>query len=138
MCVSLYVRVCLCVCVLCACFITSSVMWHDRYEAHMFGFHKCFNYYLAAVVGIIRLHGLRIEVQHRNLPNKTKPVLYKPLLYFKGCLKQLCISNKMKCFSYKGGCGVLVIKCLKELGLYVASKQHIRIQLTYNFCKTNR
>ena len=30
------------------------------------------------------------------------------------CLKQLYISHKTECFSYKGECGVHVLRCLKE------------------------
>ena len=61
---------------------------------------------MAAVVGIVSRHGLRIEAHRRNQPNKSKLTLYKPLLRLYSHLKQLYISNKMKRFSYKGGCGV--------------------------------
>ena len=61
---------------------------------------------MAAVVGIISRRGITIEAYHRNQPNKSKLALYKPLLHFYSHLKQLYISNKMKRFSYKGGCGM--------------------------------
>ena len=34
-----------------------------------------------------RKHDLRIEVHHRNQPNKTKQMLYKPLVHLKVALK---------------------------------------------------
>ena len=58
------------------------------------------------IVGIISRRGLRIEVHHRNQPNKSKLALHKALLYFYNHLRQLYISNKMERFSYKGGYGV--------------------------------
>ena len=61
---------------------------------------------MAAIVGIISKHGLRIEACRRNQSNKSKLALYKPLLCLYSHLKQPYISNKMKRFSYKGGCGV--------------------------------
>ena len=59
---------------------------------------------MAAIVGIVSRRGLRIEAHHRNQPNKSKLALYKPLIRLYSHLKQLPISNKMKRFSYKGGC----------------------------------
>ena len=61
---------------------------------------------MAAIVGIVSRRGLRIEAHRTNQPNKSKLALYKPLLHLYSHLKQPYISNKMKCFSYKGGCGV--------------------------------
>ena len=61
---------------------------------------------MAAIVGIVSRRGLSIEAYRRNQPNKSKLVLYKPLLRSYSHLKQPYISNKMKRFSYKGGCGV--------------------------------
>ena len=61
---------------------------------------------MAAIVGIISRRGLRIEMRHRNQPNKSKLALYKPLIRLYSHLKQPYISNKAKCFSYKGGCGM--------------------------------
>ena len=37
---------------------------------------------MAAIVSIISRRGLTIKVHHRNQPNKSKLVLYKPLLHF--------------------------------------------------------
>ena len=68
---------------------------------------------MAAVVGIISRRGLKIEVHHRNQPNKSKLVLYKPLLHFYSHLKQLYMSNKTECFSYKGGYGVHGCVCIE-------------------------
>ena len=70
---------------------------------------------MATIVGIISRRGLRIDVLHRNQPNKSKLLLYK--LYLNSQLKQLYISNKTKQFSYKGGCSICVhthIKVLKR------------------------
>ena len=61
---------------------------------------------MAAIVGIISRDGLRIEVCRTNQLNKSKLVLYKPLLRLYSHLKQPYISNKTKRLSYKGGCGV--------------------------------
>ena len=61
---------------------------------------------MAAIVDIVSRRDLRIEAHHRNQPNKSKLVLHKPLLRIYSHLKQPYISNKMECFSYKGGCGV--------------------------------
>ena len=35
---------------------------------------------MAAIIGIISRHGLRIEAHHRNQPNKTKLALHTLLL----------------------------------------------------------
>ena len=43
---------------------------------------KCYNFYMAAVVSIFSMRGLRIEVYCRNQPNKSKLMLYMPLLSF--------------------------------------------------------
>ena len=61
---------------------------------------------MAAIVGIVSRHGLRIEARCRNQPNKSKLALYNPLLHLYSHLKQSPISNKRKHFSYKDGCGV--------------------------------
>ena len=39
-------------------------------------------------------------------PNKSKLVLYKPLIHCNSHYKQLYLINKTEHFSYKGGCGV--------------------------------
>ena len=69
---------------------------------------------MAAIVGIVGRHGLRIEPCHRNQPNKSKLTLYKPLLHFYSHLKQLYISNKKEHFSYVAYMGVCISKHLKE------------------------
>ena len=61
---------------------------------------------MAAIVGIVSRRGLRIEARRRHQTNKSKLGLYKPLLRLYSHLKQPPLSNKAKCFSYKGGCGV--------------------------------
>ena len=61
---------------------------------------------MATIVGIDSRRGLRIEVRRKNQTNKSKLVLYKPLLHFYSHFKQLYISNKTEHFSYKGGCDV--------------------------------
>ena len=61
---------------------------------------------MAAIVDIVSRRGLRIGARRRNQPNKSKLALYKPLLRLYSHLKQPYISNKTKCFSYKGGRGV--------------------------------
>ena len=61
---------------------------------------------MAAIVDIVSRCGLRIGAHRRNQPNKSTLALYKPLLRLYSHLKLPYISNKMKCFSYKGGRGV--------------------------------
>ena len=58
--------------------------------------------FLAAVVDIISGRDVSIHTRHGNLPNKSKLVLYKPLLHCNNHLKQLQVSNKAERFSYKG------------------------------------
>ena len=59
---------------------------------------------MAAVVGIVNVRGLSIHTRHGNNPNKSKLVLYKPLIHCNSHLHvvQLYLSNKMERFSYKG------------------------------------
>ena len=61
---------------------------------------------MAAIVDIVSRRGLRIGARRRKQSNKSKLVLYKPLLRLYSHLKQLYISNKTKRFSYKGVRGV--------------------------------
>ena len=70
---------------------------------------------MVAIVDIVSRHGLLIKACHRNQPNKGnyKLELYKLLLHCNIYLKQLYISNKMECFSYKGGCGICGCICIK-------------------------
>ena len=69
---------------------------------------------------------LTIKVHCRSQPNESKLALYKPLFHFYSHLKQLYISNKMECFSYKGGCDVLGrtrIEASKEELTWATDKQ---------------
>ena len=87
---------------------------------------------MAAIVGIISRRGLRIEVHHRNQPNKSKLVLYKPLLRLYSHLKQPYISNKTKWFSYKGGCGVRGRTLSRRLKEELAWVTYKRLRLISN------
>ena len=69
---------------------------------------------MAAIVDIFSRRGLRFGARHRNQPNKSKLVLYKPLPRLYSHLNQPYISNKAKRFSYKGGRGVHVSRRFKE------------------------
>ena len=60
---------------------------------------------MAPVVSISSRCGLVIE------PSKTQLSHY---FYRKGHIKQLYITNKMECFSYKGGYGISIARYLKE------------------------
>ena len=68
---------------------------------------------MSALVGIISRCGLRIEVCHRNQPNKSRLAVPFSLSY----LKQLYISNKLECFSYKSGYGLTCIEAFKRVRL---------------------
>ena len=62
----------------------------------------------------------------RNQANGSKLMLYKPLIYFNSQLKQMYISNKTECFSYKGECGVhgrMHIEAFKKSCLELQDKQ---------------
>ena len=67
--------------------ITSDVIW-TLYD----WLNKFYSFYMAVVL-IISSGGLRIKAHCRNYPLNSH-------------FKQLCISNKLECFSYKGGYGV--------------------------------
>ena len=54
--------------------ITSGVIW-TPYD----WLNKGYSFYMAAVVVIGNGRGLRFEARHRNLPNKSKLLLYKLL-----------------------------------------------------------
>ena len=73
--------------------------------------NKGYNFYKAGVVGIINRCGL--DVHHRNKLNKTK---YYTVHYFdiNSHLKQLYISNRTECFSYKGGVAYMYIDVFKR------------------------
>ena len=116
---------CVCVCVsVCSpprLVITGGMIW-TPYD----WLKKYYNFCVAAIVGIVSRHGLRIEAHRRNQPNKSKLVLYKPLLRLCRHLKQPYISNKTKRFSHKGGCGVhgrTRIEVLKEELTWATYKQ---------------
>ena len=72
-----------------------------------------YSFYMVAIFSILSRHDFEIKVCHRNQLNKSKLALYKPLLHFYSHLIQLYISNKMECFSYKGGCGMHRHTCIK-------------------------
>ena len=76
---------------------------------------------MTAIVIISSECDLRIEAHHRNRPCKTKLSLYKPLLSLSSHLKQLYISNKTECFSYRGKCGVhgVIISVTRILNWFV-------------------
>ena len=78
--------------------------------------NKFYSFYVPAVVSIVSRHGLSIDACHENQPNKHKLALYKLLIHFNSNLKQLYISSKMECFSYKGGFGVTRIEVFKTRG----------------------
>ena len=58
-----------------------------------------------------------------NQLNKTKLVLYNPLLSIQQLVKQLCICNKTEHFSYNGGCGACIIRHIKEELTWALDKQ---------------
>ena len=71
---------------------------------------------MAAVVIIDDGHGLRVEMHHINQSNKSKVLLYKPLLllfYFNIPFKQLYTSNKMESLGYKGVCSMHGSRCIE-------------------------
>ena len=90
------VCVCVCMCPLPRLKITSGVMWHDMTPYDWL--NKFYNFYIAAVVSIISIHGFIIEACHRNEPNKSKVSLQT--FHFNSQLKKLYISDKMGEVSY--------------------------------------
>ena len=89
---------------------------------------------MVAIVDIVSRHGLLIKACHRNQPNKGnyKLELYKLLLHCNIYLKQLYISNKMECFSYKGGCGGVGICISRHLKEELALVTDERLQVISN------
>ena len=73
---------CMCLCVCVSAPEASNNQWCDVawYGPHMIGQTSTTAFVLAAIVGIISRHGLRIEAHRRSQPNKSKLALYKPLL----------------------------------------------------------
>ena len=59
--------------------------------------------YMGAVVRIVS--GVALA-SIRVVETKSKLALYKLLIHCNSRFKQLYLSNKKECFSYKGGCGV--------------------------------
>ena len=94
-CVCVYVHVCMCVCPL--------DQWCDvvLYGLLVIGY--------GSYIQLVSLVGMALQLKYiiKTIPNKTKLALDKPQqFHFKNHLKQLYISNKTECFSYKGECGV--------------------------------
>ena len=56
--------------------MTSGVMWHDMVSL----VKQVLQFFMAAIVSIVSRRGLSIDAHHRHQPNKSKLVLYKPLL----------------------------------------------------------
>ena len=68
---------------------------------------------MATIVGIVGV-ALQFKFNIRsNQPNDTTLSLCKPWINFNSHLKQLYISNKTECFSYKGGYGILERTCIE-------------------------
>ena len=73
---------------------------------------KFYKFYIAAVGSII---SRCCEVCHRNQSNNTKPSAVKAITFtLRVVLKQLYISKKKECLSYKSGCGLCVSMAFKE------------------------
>ena len=85
-------EVCVSVCLPPRLVITSGVMWRDMDPYDWL--NKYYSFFMAAIVGIISRRGFRIKAHHRNQPNKSKLVLYKPLIRLYRHSKQPYISNK--------------------------------------------
>ena len=64
-----------CVCPPLRLLITIGVIW-TLYD----WLKKFYSFYMATLVSTISRHSLTIEMHNRNQPNKSKLVLYKPLL----------------------------------------------------------
>ena len=62
--------------------------------------NKFYNFYVAAIGGIISGCGLNIDACYRNQANRSRVVLYKLWIHFSSHLIQLYINNKTECFSY--------------------------------------
>ena len=66
--------------------------------------NKFYAFYMAVVVNIDSGRVIGIYTHRGNLLDKSKLVLYKPLLHCNNHFKQLQLSNKAECFSFEGGC----------------------------------
>ena len=69
--------------------------------------------YGSYIIGIVSRHGLGIEACYRNQPNKVSYHCISHCFHFKSSVKQLYISNKTECFSYKGGYGIHECMCIE-------------------------
>ena len=94
-----------------------------------------YSFYAAAVVSIISRNGLSIDKHCENQPNNYKLALYKPSIHFNNSIKWLYISSKMKWFSNKGGCGVMLIKTFK-VELALATYKRLRVTSNITLFKT--
>ena len=84
---SLYACLCACIYVCVSpprLLITSGMVWCD-----IDLLSKFHGFYIGAVVGIFRGHGLSFHPRHGDHPSKSKLVLYKLLIHCNSCLKQL-------------------------------------------------
>ena len=72
---SVCVWVCVCVYLPLMLLMTTDVV-HTSYDR----LSKVYSFTLAAVVDVISRHDHRIDVRHRNQPNKRNPALYKLLV----------------------------------------------------------
>ena len=83
---------------------------------------------MASVISMVSRRGLRIAALCKDIPSKSKLVLYNPLLNFKS-FKMLLISNNTKqYYNFKSGCGVrgccICIEALKEELAWAPDKWH--------------
>ena len=72
--------------------------------------NKGYSFNMAAVVVTSGRCGFRIELRHSNQPNKLS--LCSCYFHFNILFKQLHISYKTDCFSYKGGCAMHGYTCI--------------------------
>ena len=70
---------------------------------------------MAAVVNIVSRCGLRIDTCHRNQPNISKLLLYKPLLSLYQSLKQLYMSNSYSVVKVSVAYMDVVATCMSHL-----------------------
>ena len=98
---------------------------------------KFYNLYKTIVVSIVSRRGLRIEAHHRNQPYKNKvrstvqPATFT--LRVTNHLKHLYISKKTEPISYKVGCGIRILRHLKQDLTWAIDKQfHVLVLVIYN------